>query len=180
MSVVADFRVDIRPYSAYDDPGLPVASWIAEAGSVGDASGGIVRQDYLFHRDDGNQVSELFSIEQMAVDTTRVATVDVILATESMDSLAANRPATNQKWTFQCINVGVLGGNVADFEGNNLLPLWLGAPNRVEGDSGISFTFINVDLILYFTSVQGYMWGPRAMMAPGGPRRPVGGLYGRS
>ena len=58
------------------------------------------------------------------------------------------------------------------------LPIWLGVVGRQEGDSVITFQFDNVNLRLYQIVIQGYMWGPRSVLAPGGPRRPVGGLFG--
>ena len=179
MTVSNTFRVDVRPYSGYNDPSLPVASWIAQGGSVGDASGGVVIQNFFFKLDDDAQISELFNLEQIAADTSTSSGVNGTLEILQMDSLAPNRLVSNRVWAFGVTAVGSPQGVSAIFlDRITMLPLWLGAPNRAEGDAGIRIRYPNTDLLLYQTTLQGYMWGPRSVLAEGGPRRPVGGLFG--
>ncbi len=180
MSKSVDFRVDIRPYSGYSDPGLPIASWIAQGGTAGDASGGILFMNFLFQRDEDPQISELFNLEQIAADTSTAVQRVGMLRTLNMDVLSASRPLTDMTWRVftQAVGGSILFSNF-DFLNNNFNPLWLGAPNRVEGDSGLQFQWPNIDLLLYLCTLQGYMWGPRSVLAEGGPRRPVGNLFGR-
>ena len=178
MVVTATFRVDVRPYSGYDDPSFPIAAWIAQGGVAGDPSGGAVFMDFLFQRSDDNQVSELFSLEQFSADTTGNLDDAGVVETLNMDSLAPNRPASTQKWQFRTEGLGAtLAVSVTSLRSLGL-PLWLGTPNRTEGNGGLRVLFTNVDLRLYAITLQGYMWGPRSVLAPGGPRRPVSGLLG--
>lgn len=178
MTVSGTFRVDIRPYSGYDDPGLPIGAWIAQGGIAGDASGGQVIMDFLFKQGDDNLVTELYSLDQISVDTTSATTIEIVMETLNMDSLAFNRLASTQKWIMQARNVGsTLGGNVVPLDEIQALPIWLGSPNATEGDSGLRYRFLNIDLILFAVLLQGYIWGPRSVLAEGGPRRPVGGLF---
>lgn len=179
MSVFGTFRVDTRPYTGYSDPGLPIGAWIAEAGIVGDVSGGIVRMNFLIELEGGVRISELYNLEQMAVDTSSATGRNIVLATINMDRLSPARQASPQKWKFQ-----TLAGpaeSALDVEHLAGLPLWFGAPDvdTPAGDKGFSLTFPNVDLLLYAATLQGYFWGPRSVLAPGGPRRPVGGFLGR-
>jgi len=178
VTVSGDFRVDVRPYSGYRDPGLPIASWIAQAGSVGDASGGVVIQDFFVQLDGAPHISELYNLEQISVDTSSGTVRDVVIETRQMDILAPNRRASPQKWKL--VSSGVLGNTniTATQLLNSMLPLWLGSPNRDEGDAGLRLTWTNIDLLLYAATLQGYIWGPRSVLAEGGPRRPVGGLFG--
>ncbi len=178
MSVAVRFRVDVRPYSAYDDPSLPIASWISQGGVAGDASGGIIVMDIPFQRDEGAQISELFNLEQLSFDTSSATNREGILSTVGMDSLAPNRPASPQKWQFFVESAVSLAISALDTD-SLLLPLWLGSPNRNEGDGGLRIEIVNIDLLLYAFTLQGYMWGPRSVLAQGGPRRPVGGLFGK-
>lgn len=178
MSVGFDFRVDIRPYSGYNDPSLPIASWISQAGAAGDATGGIFNMGFFFQLDGDAQISELFNLEQLSFDTSNTNDREVIIETVAMDTLAANRPASPQKWQFRIEGASSTGAAALSL-GSTLLPLWLGSPNRDEGDSGLRITTANVDLLLYAATLQGYVWGPRSVLAEGGPRRPVGGLFGR-
>ena len=177
MSVTAAFRVDIRPYSAYDDPGLPVAAWIAQAGIAGDASGGTVLIDFDFQLE-AQPVSELYNLEQLAIDTDDSSAVDIMMQTQGMDQLAQTRPASPQKWSMT--TDGVLGADSAVRlqDAKVGLPIWLGSPNNIDSNGTLRFIFLNSDGRLYAITAQGYMWGPRSILAPGGPRRPVGGLFG--
>lgn len=178
MAVAQTFRVDVRPYSGYADPSLPVAAWIAQAGIAGDASGGNLFIDFLFQPSDDEQISELFNLEQLSIDTTAAADHAGLMATINMDSLAPNRPASTQMWRvlIQGSGLGVAAIDIGQF---SVLPLWLGSPSKTEGNGGLRFEFANVDLRLFAVTIQGYMWGPRSVLAAGGPRRPVGGLFGR-
>lgn len=179
MVVVGEFRVDVRPYSGYEDPSLPIGAWVAQGGIAGDASGGDLFMIFSFARDDDAQVTELYNLEQVAIDTTKAtgseaALMDVL----NMDQLAFNRPLTDARYAILLADT-ISGFGVALLEGGFApLPIWLGAPSRVEGDKGLRFQFDNVDLQLYSIIIQGYIWGPRSVLAPGGPRRPVGGLFG--
>jgi len=179
VAVSGTFRVDVRPYSGYDNPSLPIAAWIAQAGIVGDASGGDLFINFEFRGADDNQVSELFNLEQMAIDTSSgAAAEDLLMDTRNMDSLAQNRPVSDQRWAISLANIISGEGVALPMTRSNILPIWLGAPNGVEGESGLRFQFDNVDLQLYQIVIQGYIWGPRSVLAQGGPQRPVGGLFG--
>jgi len=177
VAVSGEFRVDVRPYSAYEDPGLPVAAYIAQAGLAGDASGGDLFIDFLFKRSDDEFVSELFNLELVSIDTTVETARNFMISTLNMDSLAPNRPASPQKWRVR--TQAAPGGTAMDAAApmNNQLPFWLGSPNRSEGNGGLRFQTPNVDTILYAVTIQGYVWGPRSVLAPGGPRRPGTGLF---
>ena len=176
MVVAIDFRVDVRPYSGYTDPSLPIAAWIAQGGVAGDASGGSVFMDFIFQDADNPQVTELYSLDQISFDTTGTAAREVALSTVNMDTLAPNRRASPQFWRFRTETIATVGISALDFE-NPMLPLWLGSPNKDEGKGAIRLNVVNVDLLLYAATLQGYVWGPRSVLAPGGPRRPIGGLF---
>lgn len=178
MAVSGEFRVDVRPYSGYEDPSLPIAAWIAQGGLAGDASGGNILFDFIFQSTDGPQISELFNLKQISTDvSSSAANRDWTMVTVGMDALAPNRQASPQ--SFQSfMSAGSPGTASTELQPGSILPIWLGAPNRDEGIGGLRFTTNNVNLLLYAITIQGYMWGPRSVLAQGGPRRPVGGLFG--
>lgn len=178
MSVTDEFRIDIRPYSAYEDPSFPIAAYVAQGGSVGDGTAGNLFMQFLFKRTADNAVSELFSLEQLAIDSTGTANVEGTIKTLNMDSLAINRPLSPQTWRVLLQPAtGMSVPTAMDTNKNNFLPLWLGAPFLGEGNSGLEFEWPNTDLRLYQVIIQGYIWGPRSVLAPGGPRRPISGLF---
>jgi len=178
MAVLVTFRVDVRPYTAYDDPSLPIAAWVAQGGVAGDASGGFVIMTFQFQSDDNPQISELFNLEMISMDTSASAAIQAMFETVAMDTLAPNRPGSSQRWHMNTVATSV-GTSALSMEESNILPLWLGSPSRVEGLGGLRITTPNVDLLLYAVTLQGYIWGPRSVLAQGGPRRPVGGLFGK-
>jgi len=181
MAVSANFRVDTRPFSGYADPALPIASWIAQGGVAGDASGGAVIMNFLFQQSADKRITEMYNVEQASLDTSDNLLRRVGLETLNMDALSPDRPASPQKWFLDVNSVTGISGtalNVRDLAG---LPIWLGAPFLPAGSSaaGLRFQFSNIDLILYAITVQGYIWGPRSVLAPGGPQRPPNGFLGR-
>ena len=176
MSVGGDFRVDIRPYSGFTDPSLPIAAWIAQAGIAGDASGGLMIMDFDFQTDTEPLTSELFNLEQFSFDLSVATDREGTIETRNMDNLALNRPASPQKWKFRCDQAAT--GIAALQDVANQLPWWFGSPNRDEGASGIRILMANIDLLLYAATLQGYVWGPRSVLAEGGPQRPLRGLFG--
>jgi len=180
VAVSLDFRIEIRPYSGYEDPGLPVASWITQGGIAGDASGGTMSMNFLFELEGGVRISELFNVERMALDTINNSARVFMLTTLNMDNLAPTRQASPQKWQFSTIPASPLGSALPP-EAMSGFPLWLGAPANISpaGDKGLRLQASNVNGELYAVTFQGYMWGPRAVLAPGGPRRPVEGFLGR-
>ena len=177
MTVFADFRLDIRPYSGYDNPALPVGAWIAQGSLVGDASGGLAIMNFRIHADGDPQISELFNLEQIAFDTTGTASQAVILIARNMDSLAPNRPAFDQRWAFNTLPVAGVSFTALRLDRATILPIWLGGTNPNEGSADIRLEMNNVDGLFYLATLQGYLWGPRSVLAQGGPQRPPNGLF---
>ena len=178
MSVFTTFRLDVRPYSGYNDPSLPIAAWIAQGSLVGDASGGTLTFAFRIQTDGDPQISELYNLEALQYDTSNEAIQDVILSTRNMDSLSSFRAVFDQRWVFQTEGAAATNRSAGRLDRGTILPLWFGSPNRDEGDADIRLETVNNDLRLYLATLQGYMWGPRSVLAEGGPRRPVGGLFG--
>ena len=179
MTVSGQFRVDTRPYSGYTETGLPIGSYIAQAGIAGDASGGSVIINFLFQPSEEQRVSESYNLEQLAIDISDGSSISLLIATQNMDNLAPERNASPQKWALDgAPHQSDAAMPLASLAG---LPLWLGSPARVapSSEAGLRLTFLNVDLRLYAVTIQGYIWGPRSVLAPGGPQRPIGGFLGR-
>lgn len=181
MTVLAQFRVDTRPYSGYDDPAFPIASWISQGLVIGDASAGSANIDLLFVFAEGlAAITEMYNLEQLHVDTQVPTTEQILMRTQSMDNLAPNRPAAEQSWLIPLTSTGA-NDTVMSLVQASGLPLWLGSPTIVGGggnlDSGLRFEFQNVNLVVYEVSAQGYMWSTRSILAPGGPQRPPFGLF---
>lgn len=179
MTVFSTFRVDTRPYSGYADPSLPIAAWIASGTTTGNGTGGSLFMDFIVQVAETTRVTELFNLEQIAVHTDASGAIVGILRTEQMDVLNPNVRATEvQEWVLPLVANGVADSalNLNNLSG---LPIWLGAPTDGDVDAGLQLEFLNVDTIVFHATLQGYMWGPRSVVAPGGPQRPPFGYFGR-
>ena len=178
MTVVGQFSYDIRPYSGYQPPGLPIGAYIAQGGLAGDASGGSVIFTFLYMTEQEEKITELFNIEQLEIDTDGAAQT-LMMETVNMDSLSRNRPASKRKW--QSVTVAHVGDAAIPVDSSLTRPIWLGSPNidARAGTAGFRVSFVNIDLRLYAVTIQGWIWSSRSILAPGGPQRPVGGgLFG--
>jgi len=178
VSIFADFRAETRPYSGYADPSLPIGSYIGSAVVQGDATGGSVFFTMLVQIAETTRVTELYNLEQLAIEVSSAVSVSAFVRTINMDTLAPNnRFAQIQRWFLPITTdgVGIAAMNLADAGG---LPLWLGAPSSIGGDAGLRFQFVNVDGDNFLVTAQGYIWGPRSVIAPGGPQRPPFGYFG--
>lgn len=176
MTVSDTFRIEYRPFSGFNDPRLPIAAYIAQGGSVGDVSGGSVLMAFQFSGT-GPRVSEMYNLEQLAVDTSADAADQLLMTTQGMDQLAPTREASPQKWHFATVGDSVAESAVQLLFAGSALPVWLGAPNSEGEGSSLRFEFANTNLRLYAVTIQGYVWGPRSVLADGGPQRPLGGMF---
>lgn len=176
MTVQGDFRVEVKPYSGYDNPSLPIASWIASGTLTGDATGGAVQFTFLFQVAESDNVSERYDLEQLAIDVEIGTNVVVMMEAQGMEQLAfPSRNVEEQRWAMQVLTDGSGRAAVplADLAG---LPIWLGMP--IFGvDAGVRLRFLNIDTIVYNATLHGYIWGPRSVLAPGGPQRPPNGYF---
>ena len=175
MTVVGAFRYDVRPYSGYDDPGLPVAAYIAQGALVGDASGGSVIFTFVYQEEQDERITELFNLEQLSIDTNGSGE-SILMQTVNMDTLSRNRAASPQMARF--VTVATVSQSTLNLDTQQSgLPLWLGSPNlnSLSGLGALRFSLGNTDLRLYAITIQGHIWSARSILAQGGPRRPVGG-----
>ena len=69
------------------------------------------------------------------------------------------------------------GGSGLKLE-DSAVPVFLGSA-RKDVNVDLSFDVDNNDGLGFSVFVQGYFWGPGAVNAPGGPQRPVAGLYAK-
>jgi len=179
VTVIDDFRVDIRPYSGYANPAFPIASYIAQGGSVGDATAGSVFQNLLFRVGEepfAVQSAQMYNIEQLSIDAATTASPNCLMTTTNMDQLAPTRIASPQKWNLHTVSDQV-GESSLELQALSGLPIWLGRENSGGLDAGVRFEWDNIDLRLYAVTMQGYCWGPRSVLAEGGPQRPPFGLF---
>lgn len=177
MSVATNFRTEVRPYSGYDAPALPVGAWIAQGVITGDASGGASQMNFLFQFGNNPLNSQLYSLEQFTAESNSANTEQGDFETINMDRLTSQLvlPVTRQAFTITADAIGSAVASLGDMAG---LPFWLGGPNVANLECGLRFQFQNTNTRVHTVSCQGYIWGPRSMLAEGGPQRPLNGFFG--
>jgi len=176
VTETTQFAVNTRPYSGYTDPALPIASYIAQGTDLGTVTGGSLFLEFPFQLAAGPDVSNLYNLEQFAIHVDQNLNIGANLETFAMDHLAGPLVALIQRWSL-LVNFGGGGlGNANDFGTMAGLPVWLGRP-QTGLDAGLRFELINTLNVTYTATIQGYIWGPRSVLAQGGPQRPQSGYF---
>lgn len=176
MSLTAAFDVITRPYSGYADPTLPIAAYIAQGVQTGDGSGGFLNLQFLFQLAAARDVSNLYNLEQFAVFSDQGVTIGANLDTVAMDHTGGPTVAFLQRWNLLLTFAGLGLGVAAPLSDQGALPLWLGRP-QTGVDAGVQFQFVNSPGDNFTAVIQGFIWGPRSVLADGGPQRPPSGYF---
>jgi len=177
VTVSVSNAISRRPWRGYDDPGLPVGMYFAQNAVTGDASGGDMIIFFDF-KGEGEPVSGFFyNIEQLNIFGTQLTTHPGHIVANNWETIGPVG-LVNRQWRFQ------LESNANDITAVNEeihfpLPLFLGSVAPVASLSAtLEVGTDNFDLTSLVATVQGYIWEPRSIQAPGGLRRPVDSLYG--
>lgn len=183
MSVTLLVPIQHRPFRGYDDPGLPNGIWIIQSSVLGDASGNNLGMDIVF-KDGSRSVPEsslLYNLEQLMVQNSDSTSINVGFNPANWDTITPGATgATADVTSFLLQSLSAVNG--ASFRGDNGVmrqnnPLFLGQPRKNTVNTIIRFQTTNGTFSLSIKA-EGYYWGPEAVTAPGGPRRPVDSLYG--
>lgn len=174
MSVTADLEVSYYPFPGYADPSLPAGAWAGAQSVEGDLSGGSRIVDLIFSPAGQPLSSRMYSLEQVSVSDERNNT-----QAGTLQSLALGKAgALNFDALFMTVDMiaGVSFGSISAKD-DAWRSWWLGRSNRNSIAAGLRFTVSNSDGDIIIFAAQGYWWDARSLQAPGGPRRPVGGLF---
>lgn len=175
MAVTADIRIERLPWAGYDDPSLPEAAWVTQGGVSGDVTGGTMQLRVVFLEASSRQSARMFNLEQFHIHLGTNVTLQGQTLTENMGHLTAQRGLTTVGWGFTVTARASLSEAPIDHLSK---AIWLGAPNLIGGRSSLAFAVANTDGSSINLSAYGYVWGPRSVLAPGGPQRPVNSPFG--
>lgn len=181
VSVNAVVVAERRPYGAYQDPSLPTGAWVARQQLAGDVSGGTATITIVFADATQLRTNELFSLEQLSVSIISAGTeTDALLRTLNLDKDLAGKGNNQaaQDFAIQMRNMSGLIESAIDMESAAAVKgLFLGRQVDATTVTGIATIWNNVNGGTHITRCQGYVWGPRSVSTPTGPRRPISGLY---
>lgn len=177
MTVLGQSSIIRRIWRGWDNPSLPVATWIGRATVTGDLSGGDAIMQIELWPEAQAGAGHFFNVEQIMVqtdgDNDGVYSLIAINFSHPIDGALSNL-----EWSIQM--KGNELGNNAMLLGEAMLPrpLFLGQPQLPDGRAALSLTADNTDAEVYQFQAEGYVWEPRSVQAPGGLQRPPGALYG--
>lgn len=183
MTILAQLDVRQLYFRGDDDPSLPVGMWWTSGTVTGDASGGFMAVRSVFHQEGQGVSSDSFSLEQISGLLSITTVTNGFLRTVGM----APQPkvaAFDRMWqlVFEDLDSG-LGNQALGAAVKQLLPLWIGTQRSADRDDlgtlEIGTTNLGAGDSLS-VSCMGYRWTSRSIMAPGGPRRPPGSIFGGS
>lgn len=176
MTVIQPVHVLQRTWRGYDDPGLPVGMWFSQGAVLGDASGGQANLQMEF-RDAANRSARFFSLEQIEVHHTTSSGRSCAMIATNWEQVS-EFGLINRQWKI-AITSNSNGVAALDNTVTLPLPIFLGITTPVsELPSILTINCANTDGETFFSTVQGYIWEPRSVLAEGGLRRPADSLYG--
>lgn len=184
MTIVADTGVQTMPWRGYDDPRFPEAVWWGSTVVVGDASGGTMNARIIF-KDEGQLVSgNIWNLEELNAFVNDDDLRNVFMVA---NGLAPQRNASfvDRQYGLELRDTGSSNSQAALAGGRGgdqmlKLPTMLGTVRGVQDDIAalvVGLTNAGVTVSLSITAM-GYQWGPRSVMAEGGPQRPPLSIFG--
>lgn len=177
MAVITNTNVQYRQFNGYSDPRYPQGMWFGASTSVGDATGGVNEAVLVFTLSTITALgSRIFNMEQFSVRSSRDADADIRF---SHINLTGPQPPGLQHYSLALVSDAISSSaSVSARDMRTLVPLFLGS-QRLQGvTAGIAIDNANNDTEIMVFEAQGYWWGPRSVMADGGPQRPPTGMYG--
>lgn len=175
MAITAVGAVIYRPFQGFGDPGLPDSYWVAVGEIEGDVSGGSRILQFEFKNATQGLTTEAFSLEQFSFFDALNTVHTWAAQTGNMDFIPG-APA-DAIWN---VGGGTIVGEVsATIDKTQLaLPAYLGAPREPDAAAFLEVRTDNANLSVLNVVAQGFHWSGAAFMTQGGPRRPLGSIYG--
>lgn len=158
------------------DPGLPEGVWRAFGRVTGDATGGTQLLQLDFQKSTQPLSARMWSLEMIAAATS-VAVSNFGVSATNLGEVLGQAPFTGTGYSLSMVNSGGAGETI---QGRDLafLPWFLGAPRQKGVAAGLALFVGNALALTLDVWLRGFVWGPRSQTVNGGPRRPVGSVFG--
>ncbi len=175
MTTLLQVLIRPRPFSGSLDPRYPLGLWLASVSITGDATGGDKQASVMFASAFQEHNRNFYSLEQIGMQDGSPVDQRASMSTDNMDS-DGSAPLTHQITLDMLTNEG---GNsaITPAASEAIRGLFLGRQRLAGQVAQLNFRLDNVNTVILDVSVQGYYWGPRSILAPGGLQRPPLGLY---
>jgi len=175
VTVIGIAQIRQRLWRGYDDPGLPVGTYVGWVQVTGDASGGDNNGIITYEPEGQPLTGRFYNLERCEFQTTQAANLVVAV------NLANFTPPVAGALMNRLLGLTVEFNDRSDGASNiNGLPrpVFLGQAQLSNSPAQILFTSDNSDGDVIIAYVEGYIWEARSVQALGGLRRPLDSLYG--
>jgi len=178
MAVSVSNGISIRLWRGYDDPGLPVGMYFGQNAVTGDMTGGSQTVLFVFKGANEPVSGRFFNVEQINVMHTDTVVKNGFVQATNFETLGPVG-LVNRQWRLR-LQPNTNGVAAMSDESWFPLPLFLGSVAPVPALSAqVEVGVDNVTVSSFIATIQGYIWEPRSVQAPGGLRRPLDSLYGK-
>lgn len=181
MSIALAVPATVRPFAGFDELWYPIGTWLAVLSVLGDASGGLMTVNIRMQNAGANAAALYWSLEQLMVNSTVAGPRSVRLQIVNMDPfpIQPSTGALNDNYHVLLDDAGGTSAaeNMRLQDSQAGLPLFLGRPQPDGNNAGLAVDDANVTGTSLGVRAQGYVWSARSIVAPGGLRRPIDGLY---
>jgi len=177
MSVIEVIEPDFEFWQNSIDPGLPEGVWRAFGRATGDATGGFLLLQLDFQKQTDPLSSRMWSLEMLAA-TADLSIAQLGVTATNLGEVLGAAPLTGTGYVMSMANTD---GQNELLQGRDLafLPWFLGAPRNQGVQAGIGLRTGNTNLMNLDVWMRGFVWGPRSQNVEGGPRRPLGSVFGK-
>lgn len=185
MTALAQNLYENFPWRGYDDPSMPEAAWWGSVVVTGDASGGSMIAQIDFKLEGVPLSGDIFNLEELnasiGVSASRLGSlVAVGMGPRQGASFVDRLYSVVLKDSNPQLVIASLAGGKGGGDSMLNLPAMIGTVRGSPDDIGtlrLSMDNEGVGVALTMTAF-GYRWGPRSMLAPNGPQRPVQSIFG--
>lgn len=174
MTVANTEPVFYRRFSGFTEKHLPEGWWWGRVEVTGDASGGQANLSLAFAPVSAAKSSRIFNLEQMSFRTDDVGAGTIQFQGSNFVGPGGN--TLLHVWGDALVN-----GQTQSFlsgASQSALPIFLGSANLQTLQAAYTAVMGNSNLDVFVFEAQGYWWGPRSILVPGGPQRPPFPMYG--
>ena len=178
MTVIFNTHVRRLAYRGWDDPRYPLGIWWGSGTVVGDASSGFQGVRINVHTEAQALDGLIYNLEQFSVLISEATARDGYLRTIGL-APQAGLPAFDRAWHLRFEPLSGLS-NTGVANQRMQLPLLLGTTRGGASAIGaLEIATVNLTAANSLSaSALGFVWGPRSVLADGGPQRPPGAIFG--
>jgi hypothetical protein len=163
--------VGSKGFSGWQEPQYPSGYHLTEGAIVGTTSGGDMVLGFDFALASELRNSQYYSIEDLRVTVFEQAESNLELSIVNFDSAITTRFSVRVEGTDSGF------GSAEPHVVRGLQGLFLGRQASASAVTSVDITANNNDGVLMRVFLAGYIWSSRSTNVPGGPQRPLTGMY---